>query len=406
MAFARGRGVVACITGAAALAACGRILGLTDPSVGDPFSRPDGATDAASDGPDAGEDDATPACVPDPAAYQLDASSPTLTTCGDASVALSGSPEHCGRCFRSCLGRRCVDGVCEALPIADFSTMGIDSTQISGNDSSRVLFFYASAHAYGWFGFDAGGFQLRNVDDAGGLSVPSSADPSPLYSDDDEMFARAYSGFFRIPLDGGAASWVDQGGGPGRMAVSTLAVYVTDDESGDVWRFPRGDGHRTSLQAGLTEPRDIVVSADDRTVYWLAGTAEPALWTAEGGSSRRLLSLGAAAQPVALALDRGELFWGDATNGTVWKLVRDGAPIQIARGDLTVVHHLRVDGNYVYWAAQDGANQNGIYRVARCGGATTIVSRGGSVLPVRFAVGPELVYFSKAASAEGWTSVK
>jgi hypothetical protein len=224
------------------------------------------------------------------------------------------------------------------------------------------------------------------------------------------MFVRTYLGFVRVPLDGGAASWNDTTGGFGRMAVSADAVYITESQAGNVWRFPREGGAPVPVQASLPDPRDIVVSADGTTVYFFVDSAPPAIWTAQGSFAHEMLTLDVGAQPVALVWDHGELFWGDQSNGVVRKLqLTPGAvPVDLARSDPPLVQHLQVEGAYVYWGASDATStRDGIFKVARCGGAMTLLTVAQSAgAPVRFGIGPEFIYWSRAGKAEVWTSVK
>jgi hypothetical protein len=315
-------------------------------------SPPDTAADVA---PDSAPDTASGVCIPGTPAMcdgslsrkcNSDGSQLTPTDCGSrgcdpstgsccptgqqlcaaACTSVSTDPANCGSCGHDCLGGACMNGVCQAKPVAT----GFSGANLAVTSSDVYVVDYGS------------GGRLLKISKASGSINPI-----------------AFGNIGGVAAFGGKIYW-------------TLAVTFGGTDGRVVRAAPDGSGQQDIAMQQAT-PQTIV--ADAWGVYWLnRGT------NSTNGSVMSLPSAAATAVPVAtsqagpssLATDAENVYWftvgpaNDGSQGTVFKRPKAGGTITpVAQNQPHATgspFSLAVRSGRVYFAPRGLGNTDGLVR--------------------------------------------
>jgi hypothetical protein len=283
-------------------------------------------------------------------------------------VDLTSSPDHCGRCARSCRGGSCAGGYCtpQAMPFAldgHLTASAADGLYVASNTSAYRV-----------------GFEL---DASADLLTVAPDYISALVPDGDRVYVNSQSAIGWVPranTDGGLiTSMVGQNNDRQGLAVDSANVYYTYYSA--VRSFPKDGGAEDTVKA-YADPStqfSALASADDE-LWWLT------LVSPDAGATNELAFRNAAhttittrapglAGPAGLRLTATHAYWVDVVTRSVMRVSRASAEApEVVATYATSRQTLRgfaVDDTNAYWAVSDdavGGSESTIYEAPLCGG--------------------------------------
>ncbi len=324
------------------------------------------------------------------------------------SVDLSSSPDNCGRCGRSCLGRACADAMCEAQLL----TRGYGAVRNIALDDDAVYFTSSDQWTLGRVDKD-GGVGTELVPE-GGMVEPTAG----LVSDGVYVYASAYTagggaGVRRVPKTGGAQEAIDTCNTAWSVAVDDTNVFWFTGDCGQAPRMRRRGKSELDASATVMSLIDEAgaypyafsadTALDETDVYWIGkrqiqmlpklgiqGAAPTTVFEVTPGDKASLRALAVADRLYAMLGDR---VIAVAKGGGAATVLADAAPSSTTTHAGIVV----VDGTVYFTRPEAGI----VARVPAAGGAVETLAKG-QALPTGLAVDAQYVYWSNAGDGTIW----
>jgi hypothetical protein len=338
----------------ASLIACSAILGLQEPTVDESIGDGGGGDGSKTDSPTSGDG-----------------------ACGDT----ASDPLNCGACGHDCLGGACSSGQCQPVAIA----------QSQGGPFMVAQF---GSQVY-WTNFIGSTVGSANKYDGGNTLMAASGNgaDSPLGIGADDAgvyFANSGSSgtVVRCGLTScqGAATLFDAGFTNTDLAVVGGNVYWLQADGDEIDRVATGGGTHQNLATTDTNNFGRYLSriaTDGAFVYWSESFNDTILRKPIGsGSATTIYTLSSGAQPSALLLDNGTLFFATLGSDNGQGAISYGNPdgsggAQPLAASQRFPYALASDATYLYWTAEGDFDTNnkplgngGVFRCAKtgCGG--------------------------------------
>jgi hypothetical protein len=301
--------------------------------------------------------------------------------CGGQCVDTLTSAANCGGCGSSCTGGTCKNGVCAlvnnpdggAVPaVGDFSCIAIDTQNI-----------YVATGLIA-----ANGGQIYKVPLNGGAPqtiVPMQARPHGIASDGKNLYWTNYGAggttgsIMKSGIDGSNPTPIaPMQASPFDLSLDATHVFWTNRGDGTVWQANKDGSNPVRLAMGLGATLGALnyITNGAGMVYFGDRTAGVVYSAPVGGTATMFASPGGA--PVGVAVDATELFWSDATRGTIiakgLKAGSTAAPIAMTQSN---PNDVVTDGTSVYWSnAGMAVNAGSINKVAATGGMAIPLASG------------------------------
>jgi hypothetical protein len=376
--------------------ACGAILDLPEPMIGDPNGSADGST-GTNDGQILVDGELPDGALPDGFVPPTDGSA------DGPNPGIDGGPLCAGK---SCFGGNCVNDKCEPVAFATMTSPGFidyDST----NDT-----LYVTSASESIYGIDQNGAVATTPIITGepGLSALKVLDPN-IY------FANTASGHelvSRCPTAGCSSSAPRTDYASGSYAIGGIALNSTTLFYGDGRNSGAGGGVYACSVAGDSCSRKLMLSevtnvtADDNYVSWTTGINNNGIYSALL-SSFSAQGTGVYTSVTDFKIQSGQLYF--STDQTITKeaepAINDVNPI---KSSLHMVEFIAVDGTEIYWIDELTTTPTwGLYHctIATCEATaeeiTTPVALGD---PGGMVMGKDSLFYTTTSSNTVWRLAK
>jgi hypothetical protein len=167
--------------------------------------------------------------------------------------------------------------------------------------------------------------------------------------------------------------------GPDLLVGDEANLYFTSVRGDRLWKLPKKGGKPTQLVEGAT--RIVAIAVDKGAVYWAdqgASTSDGTVARVAKSGGPKVVLAAKQAQPGGVAVDDKGVYWGASAGGQVLRAAKVGsaaAPVTVAAALVPLA--VAVDGSGIYWTCATGQVQ----RTAKPG--APVVTIAAEELPAR-----------------------
>lgn len=312
-----------------------------------------------------------------------------IATGGNGGIATGGSagtsacdhvdtnPDHCGVCNHSCLGGKCVGGMCQPVVLKTLGTTGatalaLDAARVywaspiqsmKKNGSGTTQLASAVSGVWGvavdadnvyWSDPDSGTFQVKKT---GGTRLQIAQAAYRIALDSNYIYG-TWGSVWKSPKGGGPIALLAQVGGEG-IALDDKFVYFSTWTPGGVWKVPK-TGSSPPVELAKADYSSYV-AVYGSTVYWSVQGGNYVASVKKSGGAVKVLAK--ASTPYGIAADADGVYWTEFDAGAIWMLPAGSTtPRKLASGQF-YPRDLAVDASAVYWT--NDANTSAISKVAK-----------------------------------------
>ena len=153
---------------------------------------------------------------------------------------------------------------------------------------------------------------------------------------------------------------------------SSIRLYWTDKDDGQIKSSDLDGGNRVTLLSGLNDPRGIAVDPSQDKMFWASHEANGAIYWANCDGSEAEVFIASLSEPADLLLDLENrmIYWAAEGGGLIQRADLDESrQVNTVVSGLDRPYYLALDGGFVYWSyfnssvierasAADGSNRS------------------------------------------------